>query len=688
MSAKDRTPGRRLSKEQEQENRSRHQLCDHLAELGWLTSRVETDMGEDLLVQIFNSGETTGLSFYMQLKSSANTEKLKRKKSPTLGYRLEVKDIEHWEKQTTLVVLVVWDVKKREGWWRSIPEIIQDLDEAAEGWRKKKTATVTVPLVNCTDRAGTARLRRCIADHNVVLASSSTEENIGFVFETTEAGLAAFRQLVRAIDFDEPLTLEGKHAPKIRFPEWHRRLYGHAPLVELTRLEKGRATPAKQNLILRVEVDSPEGHAEYPYVEMRFVAQGRKRMVLTNEHQALPLVFRIEMTDDIDTIGFWRERFGRTVYEARDATVFLLAATAPGAVVRISHLPTGNEIGSIPFSRTSPPYDVQALRSLRETLDKLCYVQQRVAHVGAFRMPDDGVLSPDEIKAIDSLFGICRSGQTDTTMALSFEIPPGFKEPPVPTIRHRERAARLLGVRIPLGDVWVKVLDLPRFIDAVRSAVDKANTTKRSALVELEDLRVRLEYLDWLPGNLPWAAMYEALDRLAENTGRYDGYFTRAHARAAGASDTIFDALLAEHKIEPVDSGVYRLVHFPRSDHENLISLWLQTDREGVISHETALLLHELSDILPARRNITVPPGWALGGRELPTDVVVHHAEVREDELFWHGIVPYTAPLRTVLDCIAVGVSPDLIEQAIAEGLYRGLFAAEDLPPSVRAGAA
>jgi hypothetical protein len=50
--------------------------------------------------------------------------------------------------------------------------------------------------------------------------------------------------------------------------------------------------------------------------------------------------------------------------------------------------------------------------------------------------------------------------------------------------------------------------------------------------------------------------------------------------------------------------------------------------------------------------------------------------------------VPYTAPLRTLRDCIASHLSPDLIEQAITDGLRRGMLMEADLPPDVRRGAA
>jgi predicted transcriptional regulator of viral defense system len=180
----------------------------------------------------------------------------------------------------------------------------------------------------------------------------------------------------------------------------------------------------------------------------------------------------------------------------------------------------------------------------------------------------------------------------------------------------------------------------------------------------------------------------KAFDRLSKTSAGVEGYFTRADARATGASDAFFDALVSEHKVEEVATDVFHITHFPRSDDEELIALWLQTDRKGVFSHETALFLHDLSDVLPLRRNITVPPRWSPGERGLAPDVVLHQGEVSEDELRWLGPVPYTAPLRTLRDCVEVSVSPDLIEQTVAAGLQRGLFTEAELPPGVRARAA
>jgi hypothetical protein len=57
----------------------------------------------------------------------------------------------------------------------------------------------------------------------------------------------------------------------------------------------------------------------------------------------------------------------------------------------------------------------------------------------------------------------------------------------------------------------------------------------------------------------------------------------------------------------------------------------------------------------------------------VPRGVVLHHADVAKDERAWIGPVPATTPLRTLADCIAAGVSPDLVEQAIEQAAARGV---------------
>lgn len=68
--------------------------------------------------------------------------------------------------------------------------------------------------------------------------------------------------------------------------------------------------------------------------------------------------------------------------------------------------------------------------------------------------------------------------------------------------------------------------------------------------------------------------------------------------------------------------------HFPAGDDEDLVVLWLWSDREGVFSHETALVRHELSDLLPHEAEMTVPIAWTRRRLRVPRGLRLYYAEI------------------------------------------------------------
>jgi predicted transcriptional regulator of viral defense system len=133
-----------------------------------------------------------------------------------------------------------------------------------------------------------------------------------------------------------------------------------------------------------------------------------------------------------------------------------------------------------------------------------------------------------------------------------------------------------------------------------------------------------------------------------------------------------------------VHRAVYRLTQYPIGEQEDLAAIWLQTGREGVFSHETALALYGLSDVLPAHIHLTVPVSRRRR-RKLQDDVVVHLGDVPENERGWHGPVPITSVRRTLIDCAVAGLSPELLQSAATQAIRRGLITQSELPEVERA---
>ena len=168
-------------------------------------------------------------------------------------------------------------------------------------------------------------------------------------------------------------------------------------------------------------------------------------------------------------------------------------------------------------------------------------------------------------------------------------------------------------------------------------------------------------------------------DDLFEVASGQEGLFTTAQAADAGYSPQLLQKHLHGGRIRRVRRGVYRLVHFPPGEHEDLVAVWLWSESAGVFSHETALALHGLSDALPSRVHLTVPADWSRRRLRVPRGVVLHHADVPKSDRGWVGSLPVTAPFRTLADSAAAGVAPDLMQQARDQAVTRGLVTRADV---------
>jgi predicted transcriptional regulator of viral defense system len=154
------------------------------------------------------------------------------------------------------------------------------------------------------------------------------------------------------------------------------------------------------------------------------------------------------------------------------------------------------------------------------------------------------------------------------------------------------------------------------------------------------------------------------------------GYFTAAQARAAGLQQVRLVQLAQQGDIERVSRGVYRFTRFPisRLGHYMEAVLWPQVRRPdiaGVISHQSALAVHELSDVSPARVHVTLPTAVRIR-REVPKGLVIHCADLTPADVQRVEGVPVTTPARSIRDAHANHIGNALVAQAIADGRRTG----------------
>src|SRR6188768_4574589 len=128
-------------------------------------------------------------------------------------------------------------------------------------------------------------------------------------------------------------------------------------------------------------------------------------------------------------------------------------------------------------------------------------------------------------------------------------------------------------------------------------------------------------------------------DRLFETAGAQDGYFTTQQAAEAGYSSQLLLKHIRAGRVARTRRGIYRLVHFPAGEHEDLVTAWLWSERSGVISHQTALALHGLSEALPAHVHLTLPGAWRTRLFRVPAGIVLHYADVTPEDRTWFDAV-------------------------------------------------
>lgn len=175
---------------------------------------------------------------------------------------------------------------------------------------------------------------------------------------------------------------------------------------------------------------------------------------------------------------------------------------------------------------------------------------------------------------------------------------------------------------------------------------------------------------------------WDALFMIAQTQ---QGLFTTRQAADSGFSPQLLVHHARTGRVLRVQRGIYRIAHYPAGTQEDLIAAWLWTERAGIVSHQTALSLHELSDVLPSQIHLTLPSAWRKRRFRVPTDVVLHHADIPAQDHTWVGAVPTTSPRRTLNDCAEAALTPDLLRQAAQQALRRGLVTPAELGPVERA---
>jgi predicted transcriptional regulator of viral defense system len=158
--------------------------------------------------------------------------------------------------------------------------------------------------------------------------------------------------------------------------------------------------------------------------------------------------------------------------------------------------------------------------------------------------------------------------------------------------------------------------------------------------------------------------------RLAGIAAGQAGYFTSRQAASVGYSTRLQHHHASRGNWRRVERGIYRFPEWPSGEHEDLALIALWSGPGGVISHDSALEFHGLSDVLPDQVHLTVPPAF----RKRRDRVVLHKADLEPSDIADQGGFRVTTPLRTMVDAAGSALSPEHLEAAVRDGLRLGLL--------------
>ncbi len=164
----------------------------------------------------------------------------------------------------------------------------------------------------------------------------------------------------------------------------------------------------------------------------------------------------------------------------------------------------------------------------------------------------------------------------------------------------------------------------------------------------------------------------DALYHIAEAQG---GYFAAWQAQRAGFSRDQLSYRTKSGQLERIAHGIYRLRRFPASSYEDLFVALLRTGPRSVLSHESALGVYDLTDVLPAQVHVTIPR-TASRRRE---GLRLHTKAIESSEITARDGLTVTTVPRTIADVAAAGLAEEFVIQAVHQAIDRGLVGPNEL---------
>jgi predicted transcriptional regulator of viral defense system len=154
------------------------------------------------------------------------------------------------------------------------------------------------------------------------------------------------------------------------------------------------------------------------------------------------------------------------------------------------------------------------------------------------------------------------------------------------------------------------------------------------------------------------------------------GYFTTEQAAGHGISRRALTWRAQHGSAERIAQSLYRLPHWPVDPADELYALQTLAPF-GTFSHETALSMLGLTDIIPSTIHFTIPETSRLRPRP---GVTLHRSRhgAASDRALRDGLWVSTAR-RALLDAAREGADPDQLVSAAHDARQRAMLTSDDL---------
>jgi predicted transcriptional regulator of viral defense system len=150
------------------------------------------------------------------------------------------------------------------------------------------------------------------------------------------------------------------------------------------------------------------------------------------------------------------------------------------------------------------------------------------------------------------------------------------------------------------------------------------------------------------------------------------GLVTSAGAAAAGVQPVLLVQMARRGVLDTVARGIYRVPELagdPLAQYQEALLLL----PGAVLSHETALDLHDLCDVNPGQIHVTVAAGTRIR-KALPGWLAVHRGPLEPDDVTGHDGLAIVTPARSIVDGITSALGDRFVDQAIGTARERNLL--------------